>query len=122
MTTDTDDQKPDPALDAIRAKLVRFFVINAVFLVAAVMVVVGAIVYKGMQKPRADSPRPAAPGVPGEVASAVLALPAGAKLLAASASGDRLVLDVALANGEREIRVHDAVSGALVGQYRIVSQ
>lgn len=117
--SEPDDKDIDPALEAIRSKLIRFFVFNAVFLLAAVMVVIGAIVYKGMSKPKTVV---AVPAVPSEPSTAPLAIPAGARLNAVSASADRIVLDLTLADGTREIRVHDAASGALAGRHALVTE
>lgn len=119
MTEAQDDEtKPDPAFEAIRARMVRFFVINMVFLFAALMVVVGALVYKAMKKPAAVAASPALPADP-DKAPTTLAIPVGAKLLAASATADRVTLDLELGDGAREIRIHDAATGALLGRYRL---
>ncbi len=119
---DAEDMKPDPALDAIRGKLMRFFLINVVFLILAVMVVVGAIVYKSMKKPAADMARPAIPGDQGQTVSTTLAIPQGARLVGATSDGVVITLDVELAGGERELRIHNAATGALIGRHRIVSE
>lgn len=118
--TEDEDNKPDPAFEAIRAKMVRFFVINMAFLFAALMVVVGALVYKALQKPAAVATAPALPADPANAAEVKLAIPAGAKLLGSSVTADRVALDLELGDGSREIRVHDAATGALAGRYRIV--
>ncbi|MBK8456596.1 MAG: fimbrial protein [Phyllobacteriaceae bacterium] len=118
MSDATDDpDKPDPAFEAIRARMVRFFVINMVFLFAALMVVVGALVYKAMKKPANSAASPVLPADPAKATT--LPIPAGAKLLGSAATADRVSLDVEFGDGSREIRVHDAATGVLVGRYRI---
>ena len=119
MTDTPDETAPDPALDAIRGKLVRFFIINAVFLVAALMLVVGAIVYKSIQKPKDEVARPAVPGDAAHPLAATLMIPAGARLIGATAGTDRIALDLELSGGAREIRIFDAVDGAQVGRYAV---
>jgi hypothetical protein len=66
--------------------------------------------------------RPAIPGDQGQAISTTLAIPQGARLVGATSDGVVITLDVELAGGERELRIHNAATGALIGRHRIVSE
>lgn len=108
-----EDKPLDPAVERVRRKLVRFVAINVGLLAAALMAVLAALVYKSA------SSRPSQ----GELAaSAEIALPAGARLVSQSLSGDRLALDAELADGRRMILVYDIAVQREVGRFTLVPQ
>ncbi|MCK6449635.1 MAG: DUF6476 family protein [Alphaproteobacteria bacterium] len=80
--------------------------VMAVLLVAGFGVLVGGI---AMQAKRADA----------GFGSAEVTLPAGARVVETTASGDRVVLRVALPDGEERLYVLDAASGRTVGTIAI---
>ena len=99
--------------------------INLGILFIAVMVVLGAIVYKlGHVGPPAGSAAVGAGQVPtGEgMAEGRIALPDGSRIASHSLSGDRLTLDVVLADGGQAIFIYDVARQRMLGRFDITSQ
>jgi len=118
---DEDEEKPlDPAAENVRRKLVRFMIVNLGLLFLALMVVIGALVYKARNAPVAG-PAPAgevqAPA--GAPLSGDIVLPVGAKVVSQSLSGNRLSIDAELADGSRSIFVYDITERRIIGQFAI---
>ena len=121
---DEDEEKPlDPAAENVRRKLVRFMIVNLGLLFLALMVVIGALVYKARNAPVAG-PAPAgevqAPA--GAPLSGDIVLPVGAKVVSQSLSGNRISIDAELADGGRAIFVYDIAERRLIGQFAIRSK
>ncbi len=116
---DDDEDKPlEPAVEKVRKKLVRFVAINLSLLFLAVMAVVGAVVYKS----RILEPAPPAGGEipsPEGTVEADIALPAGARVLSQSLSGNRIAIDAELADGSRAIFVYDFAERRMIGRLAI---
>lgn len=120
---DDEEEKPlDPAVEKVRRKLVRFVAINLGLLLVALMAVGAAIVYKS----RSAAPPPAAGGLvapgPGEMLEGEIALPAGARIVSQSLSGNRIALDVALADGSRAIILYDLDQRRTIGRFAVRPQ
>ncbi|MDX8461030.1 fimbrial protein [Mesorhizobium humile] len=118
---DEDEEKPlDPAAENVRRKLVRFMIVNLGLLFLALMVVIGALVYKARNAPVAG-PAPAgevqAPS--GAPLSGDIVLPVGARVVSQSLSGNRLSIDAELADGSRSIFVYDIAERRVIGQFPI---
>ncbi|TPI58555.1 fimbrial protein [Mesorhizobium sp. B3-1-7] len=116
-----DEEKPlDPAAENVRRKLVRFMIVNLGLLFLALMVVIGALVYKARNAPVAG-PAPAADvqAPAGAPLSGDVVLPVGAKVISQSLSGNRLSIDAELADGSRSIFVYDIAERRIVGQFSI---
>jgi len=58
--------------------------------------------------------RPAAPPAPAVTGSRTIELPPGARVIATEASGDRLVVRLALSEGGEELLIFDLASGARI--------
>jgi hypothetical protein len=126
MAIDDEDKPLDPAVERVRRRMARFMAINLGILFIAVMAVVAAIVYK-LGRIGEPAPQPAAAGTvqppSGEgPIEATIALPAGARLVGQTLSGNRLVLDAALADGGRAIFVYDIAERRMIGRFDIVTQ
>ena len=95
---DEDEEKPlDPEVEKVRKKLVRFVAINLSLLFLALMVVIGALVYKARNAPPASPPLAGDIQVPaGEPISGDIVLPVGAKVISQSLSGNRVSIDAEL--------------------------
>jgi hypothetical protein len=120
--TDDNDEKPlDPAVEKVRKKLVRFVAINLGLLFVALMAVVAAIVYKsGQSTPESANPASAVPSpAEGGMLAGDIVLPAGARLLSQSLSGNRIALDAELADGSRTIFLYDIAEKRVVGQFAV---
>ncbi|TPL47595.1 fimbrial protein [Mesorhizobium sp. B2-4-6] len=116
-----DEEKPlDPAAENVRRKLVRFMIVNLGLLFLALMVVIGALVYKARNAPVAG-PAPAADvqAPAGAPLSGDIVLPVGAKVISQSLSGNRLSIDAELIDGSRSIFVYDIAERRIVGQFSI---
>lgn len=119
---DQEQDKPlDPAVDNVRRKLVRFMAVNLGLLFLALIVVIGALVYKSRtaqpQAPVAGSEIPVpATGAP---LAGDIVLPVGARIVSQSLSGNRVAIDAELADGGREIFVYDLAAQRLVGRFAI---
>ncbi|MDW6021815.1 fimbrial protein [Mesorhizobium sp. BAC0120] len=111
---DNDDEKPlDPALERVRRKLVRFAVVNLGILFLALIVVVGALVYKSLRTPAPPS---------GAFSEAEIALPAGAKMLGHGFADGRISIDAELADGSRAIFLYDVAAQKMVGRYTVIAK
>ncbi|MBN9218892.1 MAG: fimbrial protein [Mesorhizobium sp.] len=115
-----DEEKPlDPAVEKVRKKLVRFIVINLGILFLALMVVIGALVYKARNAPSATPPVGDFQAPAGEPVSGDIVLPVGAKVISQSLSGNRLSIDAELVDGSRAIFIYDIAARRLIGQFAI---
>ncbi|MGI6854391.1 fimbrial protein [Mesorhizobium sp. 1B3] len=123
---DDKDEKPlDPAVERVRRKLVRFVGINLGLLFLALMAVALAIVYKS-RTPAAEAPRSEiseiqAPASGGTLQGDIL-LPAGAKLLSQSLSGNRISLLTELSDGSQAILLFDIAESRLIGRFPVKAQ
>lgn len=120
---DDEDEKPlDPSLDRLRRKLIRFMGINLGLIFLALMVVVGALVYKSYRTPPASAPASDIPTPAGRPASGDIVLPVGAKIVSQSISGDRIAIDAELADGSRAIFVYDIAEKRVIGRFALRTQ
>jgi len=117
---DDEDEKPlDPSIDRLRRKLIRFMGINLGLIFLALMVVVGALVYKSYRTPPASAPANDIPTPTGQPASGDIVLPVGAKVVSQSLSGNRVSIDAELVDGGRAIFVYDIAERRIIGQFAI---
>lgn len=130
MATAKDDgaeDKPlDPAVERVRARLVRFMIINLGILFIALMAVVIAIVYRSNSsapQPPATAPSELPRPVPDEsdVAHGEITLPAGAHIAGQTFSGNRLSLDLSLADGGRAFLIYDIAAGRVIARIDVAT-
>jgi len=122
---DTEDKPLDPAVERVRARLVRFMIINLGILFIALMAVVIAIVYRSNRAPQppviapSELPQP----VPGEseVAHGQITLPAGARITSHTLSGNRLSLDLSLAGGGRAFLIYDIATSRVIARIDVAT-
>ncbi|WFP77815.1 fimbrial protein [Mesorhizobium sp. WSM4906] len=118
---DEDEEKPlDPAAEKVRRKLIRFMVVNLGLLFLALMVVIGALVYKARNAPVVGSVPAGDVQVP--TLSGDIVLPVGAKVVSQALSGNRLSIDAELADGSRSIFIYDIAERRMIGQFAIRSK
>lgn len=121
---DENEEKPlDPSVERVRRKLLRFMAINLSLLFGAVIVVVAAIVYRNATSE--TSPAGAIPGVAaptGEAVEAEIPVPAGARVVSHSLSGNRVSLDVELSGGQRVIVIYDLAERRVVARIVVKPQ
>jgi len=118
---DEEDKPLDPAVEKVRRKLVRFVAINLGLLFIALMAVVAAIVYKSRTAPPPAEVVAQTPSPEG-VAEGQVALPAGARIVSQSLSGDRLALQLDLADGSRAIYLYDTAERRIVAKFAITEE
>lgn len=118
---DAQDKPLDPAMEEVRRKIVKFVGINLAFLLLALIVVAGALVYKygRTETPSASSGSALALPAPGQTISGSIPLPTGSTVVSQSLSGDRVSLQVEEAGGQRAIYVYDLAAGRMVGRFAI---
>lgn len=120
-TPDDDEPPLDPSLEKVRRKLVRFIAINLGLLFLALMVVIGALVYKSRNAkvpappPAGEIPAPAQ----GEQITGDIVLPVGARVVSQSLSANRLSIDAELADGTRAIFIYDLGERRMIGHFSI---
>ncbi|TJV13262.1 fimbrial protein [Mesorhizobium sp.] len=120
-TAEEDQEKPlDPEVEKVRRKLVRFVGINLGLLFLALMVVIGALVYKARNAPATSPPLAGDIQTPaGELASGDILLPVGAKVVSQSLSGNHVSIDAELTDGGRAIFIYDIAERRLIGRFAI---
>ena len=119
-----EEEKPlDPETEKVRRKLVKLGAGFMGFNMLALMAVLGAIVYKiggyGDDSPPADVSH-------NQISTQVkpgfayhLALPNGAQIVSASENDARVLLNLRLANGDRELWFFSIASGEMIGKLAI---
>lgn len=111
---DDEAEKPlDPATEKVRRKMVRLLAVSIGIMFVGLMAVLGAIVYKFSQtsdRAPAQAQSIAVPQSLEEIAGTV-ALPAGAQINSTDLDGNRVLFDVSLPDGKRELLVWDIVAG-----------
>jgi hypothetical protein len=107
----TDDEKPlDPAAAGIVAKVRWLMIISGVTTLVAIVAVTGVIGYR-LFRTEGSLPR----------ADVTALLPKGARVIAISASGDRIVVTIELA-GALEARTFDLKTLAPAGSLRFATE
>ncbi|MEP9387597.1 fimbrial protein [Mesorhizobium sp. KR9-304] len=120
---DDEEEKPlDPAVEKVRRKLVRFVAVNLGLLFIALMAVVAALVYKSrVETPPATEVAVEAPWPEG-VAEGRILLPAGARIVSQSLSGNRVSLALEFPDGGRAIHIYDLASRRMVGRFVVTDE
>jgi hypothetical protein len=120
---DDEEEKPlDPAVEKVRRKLVRFVAINLGLLFIALMAVVAALVYKS----RTAAPSGGEVGIelpsPDGVVEGQIPLPASARIVSQSLSGNRIALSLELPDGGRAIYIYDIASRRMIGRFAVTEE
>jgi hypothetical protein len=118
-----EDEKPlDPAMEKVRRKMIRLLGVSIGVMMAGLMAVLFAIVYKmnsGGKEPAVIASTPSTGLIAG---TGEIILPAGAYMNSQSLSGDRVSLDVTLKGGAREIQIFDMTSRQIVARFAVISK
>ena len=110
-----EEEPLDPAVEAIRVKMVRLLAISGGIMMLGLMAVLVSIVYKVTQ----DSEPKAKPVAANTINEVVV--PAGSQIMASSQSDGRLMLTLKLADGSTRIQMHD-LQGRLIATYAVREQ
>jgi hypothetical protein len=117
-----EDEKPlDPAMEKVRRKMIRLLGVSIGVMMAGLMAVLFAIVYK-MNGGGADNGTATIASSGPVASSGEIILPEGAYLNSQSLSGDRLALDVTLKGGAREIQIFDMALQKIVARYSVTAK
>ena len=115
MKDDIEEEPLDPAVEAIRQKMVRLLMVSGGIMMLGLMAVLISIVYKVTQD-SSPAPKAAVANTNNE-----LVIPTGAEVMQTSQSSGRITLTLRLQDGSTAVQVHDA-SGALVASYAVREQ
>jgi hypothetical protein len=102
--------------------MIRLLAISIGVMMAGLMAVLFAIVYKINSRPSGATMETAAaiPQSYGEIAGSIT-LPQGARINGQSLSGSRILLDLSLPDGQRELAVFDMGANRLVARYTLIN-
>ena len=106
----------DPVMERVRKKMVRLLVISIGIMMIGLMAVLGAIVYKisNPDKPSAVAEIEAINQDTQEVVGeTVIDLPFEARVVSHKVSGDRMVLEIRLSDGNREFVIVNLRTGKM---------
>lgn len=120
---DDEPEKPlDPAMEKVRRKMIRLLAISIGVMMAGLMAVLFAIVYKMNSRPD-GMPAETAVTIPQgtEEIAGTIALPEGARINGQSLSGNRIMLDLSLPDGKRELAVFDMGTNRFVARYMLTN-
>ena len=119
---DEDGERPlDPAMERVRRKMVRLLVIALGIMMIGLMAVLYAIVHKMSESGKASAPAVAAIPAGADEISASITLPKGAQINGESLSGSRILFDLTLPDGKRELAVYDTVERRFVARYLLTN-
>ncbi len=125
MTTNqtADDEKPlDPTLEKVRRKMIRLLLVSIGIMVAGLMAVLIAIVYKANQStqvaiPATENSVPSATPV-----QATVNLPSGFKVTSTALSGNRILFFGEDASGQSKAYIFDTATSTLTADITIGNQ
>ena len=122
--TEDEDKPLDPGVERVRSRLARFMAINLGVLFLAVMAVVAAIVYKVGRagEPARSDVAGALPPSGEEMASGRIVLPAGARMTGQALSGNRLLINAAMADGGSAIFIYDIAERRMIARLDVATQ
>ena len=119
---DEDAEKPlDPAMERVRRKMVRLLVIALGIMMIGLMAVLYAIVHKMSEGSKTPAPAVAAIPAGADEISASITLPKGAQINSESLSGTRILFDLTLPDGKRELAIFDTAEGRFVARYALTN-
>jgi hypothetical protein len=125
VTEDTVEEKPlDPEMEKVRRKMVRLLVVSIGIMMAGLMAVLFALVYKtasGGSTPAEGQPAFSTPAK-GTVLTGRIPLPAGAQIRSHSLSANRIALRVVLKDGGEKIFLYDLAAGRMVGDFDVSAE
>lgn len=114
-----EEEEPlDPVMERVRVKMVRLLGISIGLMLIALLTVLGAVIYKINQPDETSNAENGAISsqqgswVAGPVLEAITVdLPDGARVSQTSLSGNRLLINIQLADQSRELRIIDLETG-----------
>lgn len=120
MADKAQEEEPlDPAVEAIRVKMVRLLMVSGGIMMLGLMAVLAVIVYKvsGGEGEAVDIAAPAT----GPARSGYMGIPKGANIVSAAPDGQGLLVTLRKADGTYVIQRHNS-AGQLVATYSIIEE
>jgi hypothetical protein len=123
MKDDEADKPLDPATEKVRRKMVRLLAVSIGIMFVGLMAVLGAIVYKFSQPGNKVTAQAEAVSVPQslEEITGTVALPTGAQINATSLSGNRVLFDVSMPDGKRDLLIWDIAAGRFAAKLSLTN-
>ena len=115
MSKQEEEEPLDPAVEAVRVKMVRLLAVSGGIMVLGLMAVLFSIVYKINQN---DDTQPVATTANPEN---VLSVPKGAQVVAATQSDGRLTLTLQFSDGSTRVQIH-TLNGTMIAGYTVREQ
>ncbi len=122
VVVDEDAEKPlDPAMERVRRKMVRLLVIALGIMMIGLMAVLYAIVHKMSESGKEAAPAVAAMPAGADEISTAITLPKGAQINGESLSRSRILFDLTLPDGKRELAIYDTAERRFVARYALTN-
>jgi hypothetical protein len=121
VTVEEAEKPLDPAMEKVRRKMIRLLMISIGVMMAGLMAVLFAIVYKMNDKPAVTAASGATIPVGVDEISGTIALPQGAQINSNSISGTQILMDLTLLDGKRELMVFDVAQNRVVARYTLTN-
>ncbi len=125
MTTDQIDENEtplDPTLEKVRRKMIRLLLVSIGIMVAGLMAVLAAIVYKANQPTQITTPTAENSAHSATPVEATVELPSGFKVTSTALSGNRILFFGEDAGGKRKAYIFDITSSSLVADVTVGKQ
>ncbi len=123
MTDQVEDEKPlDPKVEKIRRKMVRLLVVSIGIMMIGLIAVLVAIFYKINQSGKneeSDFTRRIVVDNDTLSTENTILLPKGARHIASSLDGDRILLTIELAGGKRQLLVYNMTEAKILARYSL---
>lgn len=122
MANNIEEEEPlDPVMERVRVKMVRLLVVSIGIMLLGLITVLGAVVYKINQSSEEAEVETDNSELPVTSTAPLLEklevdLPDGARVVSSSLSNQNMMLDLRLANGERQFWVVNLQSGEVVSR------
>jgi hypothetical protein len=118
---DEDEAPLDPAQERLRRKLVRLLLVSGGIMMAGLIAVFAAIVYKLGE--RGDEPRAPAGSLSAEApVERAIRIPPGHRLIGATLDGERALLTLEAPDGSSLLLLVDLATGAELARHRLVPE
>jgi hypothetical protein len=119
---DEEAEKPlDPAMEKVRRKMVRLLMISLGIMMIGLMAVLYAIVHKMSGGGAEPAPIQAAIPAGSDEITSTITLPKGAQINSESLSGTRILFDLTLPDGTRELAIFDTGENRFVARYALTN-
>jgi hypothetical protein len=117
---DAEEAPLDPAAERLRGKLVRLLFVSGGIMLAGLIAVFAAIVYKIGERESAASRSERGGGA--ATVEARIVIPAGHRLTSTALDGDRALVQLEAEDGGTTLLLIDLATGAVTGRYAVETE